>query len=140
MENRGSGFTLPAEAGMEREIKELAKKWGADAVRDSDGTVLSQEIIDMGFKVYSTICLIREDNEWAKKHPQYAQEIYLMSEPVVAFDDTLTINNMEDYFHDQFRPVTHGNIGEWWQVIDKTTGEDVDKENWMYLKTPLKSR
>ena len=54
-------FTLPGETGMEKEIAQLVKLWGVDAVRDSDGTQLSQEIIDMGLKVYSTLCLIRQD-------------------------------------------------------------------------------
>jgi len=66
-------FTLPGEQGMEKEIKELVGKWGVDAVRDSDGTQLSQEIIDMGLQVYSTVCLVRMDNEFAKAHKEYLQ-------------------------------------------------------------------
>ncbi len=38
------GFTLPGEAGYEQLTLDLAKKWGADVIRDSDGTVLSDEI------------------------------------------------------------------------------------------------
>ena len=34
-------FTLPAEAGMDSTVKMLIDKWGADAVRDSDGTALA---------------------------------------------------------------------------------------------------
>ena len=41
-------FTLPGETGMEEEIKKLVNLWGVDAIRDSDGTQLSQELIDMG--------------------------------------------------------------------------------------------
>ena len=44
-------FTLPGETGMEKEIKELAELWGVDAIRDSDGTKLSQDLIDMGLTV-----------------------------------------------------------------------------------------
>ena len=33
---------------MEKETLMLAEKWGADAIRDSDGTVLSPEITQMG--------------------------------------------------------------------------------------------
>ena len=36
-------FTLPGEAGYEQLTLELAKKWGADVIRDSDGTKLSDE-------------------------------------------------------------------------------------------------
>ena len=39
-ETTGS-FTLPGEAGYEELTLKLAKKWGADVIRDSDGTVLS---------------------------------------------------------------------------------------------------
>jgi len=44
-------FTLPGEAGYEDLTLELAKKWGADAIRDSDGTVLSDKIISTGFDI-----------------------------------------------------------------------------------------
>ena len=32
--------TLPSEAGFIRETKEMLARWGADALRDSDGTKL----------------------------------------------------------------------------------------------------
>ena len=57
-------FTLPGESGMEKEIKELIDLWGVDAIRDSDGTKLSKELTDLGLTVYSTLCLVRADNEW----------------------------------------------------------------------------
>ena len=40
-ETPGGDFTLPGEAGYEELTLRLAKKWGADVVRDSDGTQLS---------------------------------------------------------------------------------------------------
>ena len=58
LENKG-GFTLPGEAGYEKLTLELAKKWGADVIRDSDGTELSPEITEAGYGIYSTICIIR---------------------------------------------------------------------------------
>ena len=33
-------ITLPVEQGMDDVLKEIAEKWGADAVRNSDGTEL----------------------------------------------------------------------------------------------------
>ena len=66
-------FTLPGETGMEEEIKKLVDLWGVDAIRDSDGTKLSQELIDMGLTVYSTLCLVRADNEWVKQNPDCTQ-------------------------------------------------------------------
>ena len=32
------GFTLPGESGYEKLTLEMAEKWGADVIRDSDGT------------------------------------------------------------------------------------------------------
>jgi beta-D-galactosyl-(1->4)-L-rhamnose phosphorylase len=42
------GFTLPAQEGMDDVVLDLAKRWGADAIRDSDGTVLSDSITQLG--------------------------------------------------------------------------------------------
>ena len=63
-------FTLPGEAGYEKLTLQLAEKWGADVIRDSDGTVLSDEITKAGYGIYSTICIIRDHNEWAKQNPR----------------------------------------------------------------------
>ena len=68
MKQKKGHFTLPGEAGYEDLTLELAEKWGADAIRDSDGTVLSNKIISMGYNIYSTLCLVRIDNAWAKAH------------------------------------------------------------------------
>jgi hypothetical protein len=57
---------------MDKETLELARKWGADAIRDSDGTELSADLLDLGLDVYSTLCLIRMDQEWAKANPMRA--------------------------------------------------------------------
>lgn len=47
-EHTSGGFTLPGESGQEKLTLELAKKWGADVIRDSDGTQLSDEILTPG--------------------------------------------------------------------------------------------
>lgn len=46
------GFTLPGEAGYEGLTLRLAEKWGADVIRDSDGTKLSPEIAQAGYRIY----------------------------------------------------------------------------------------
>ena len=58
-------FTLPGESGYEKLTLELAERWGADVIRDSDGTELSDEIKTAGYDIYSTICVIRDHNAWA---------------------------------------------------------------------------
>ncbi|HHW00181.1 MAG TPA: 1,3-beta-galactosyl-N-acetylhexosamine phosphorylase [Clostridiaceae bacterium] len=124
--------TLPVEKGMEKEVLELASKWGIDAVRDSDGTEMSEEIMKMGFEVYSTLCLIREDNEWAKANRDCLQQIYLMSDCCTAVSDVLEINPIEHYYSEQFELDTFHDPKKWWEVIDRTTGEVVDPEHWSF--------
>ncbi len=53
MDERKSGsFTLPGEAGYEALSLALAGRWGADAIRDSDGTTLSDSILNAGFSIF----------------------------------------------------------------------------------------
>lgn len=125
-------FTLPGEKGMEKVIPELVEKWQADAIRDSDGTELSQELIDMGLQVYSTLCLIRDGNEWLSHHPECRQQIYLCTPRNTAFDSTLQIEIMNGYFARQFEPNTDVNLGRYWQVMDRTEGEALSGSSWGY--------
>jgi len=126
------GFTLPGEAGYEELTLQLAKKWGADVIRDSDGTRLSEAITTSGYEIYSTLCLIRADNEWAKAHPDKVQQCCIMSQPVVAGSDGVTIDLLNGYFWKQFRINSDDDPHEWWQVFDRTTGEEIATKDWTY--------
>jgi beta-D-galactosyl-(1->4)-L-rhamnose phosphorylase len=87
MDNRSlttGGSTLPGDAGYEDLTLELAKTWGADLIPDSDGTQLSDAITTSGYDIYSTVCLVPADNEWAKAHPTMLQQCCVMSRPVLA--------------------------------------------------------
>jgi len=129
-------FTLPAQKGMDKEVQMLCEKWGVDAIRDSDGTVLSQEILDLGYDVYSTVCLIRADQQWAKAHPDQCQQKYLISFPVTAAGDKeLKIKIQNGYSHEQFKIDASHNPKKYWEVIDRTTGEVVNTDNWQYSDT-----
>ena len=127
--NKGH-FTLPGEAGYEDLTLELAEKWGADAIRDSDGTVLSDKITSTEFDIYSTICLIRIDNQWAKANMDKLQQNYLMSYPVIAKSDTVTIDLLSGFFREQFKINTNDDPKKWWQVFDRTTGQEVPLVCW----------
>lgn len=127
-------FTLPGEKGMEKEIAGLVERWGVDAIRDSDGTTLSDELINMGLNVYSTLCLVRQDNEWAKAHQDCLQQIYLSSEWVVADSSKLEIDIMEKFFKEQFKPNNDVDIKKYWQVMDRTLDKPVDISKWSYNK------
>lgn len=125
------GFTLPGEAGHERLTLDLARLWGADVIRDSDGTTLSAEILASGHGIYSTLCLIREDRRWALEHPRLLQQNFLMSRPVVAAGETVTIELLHGFSADQFK-VNDWDGMEFWQVFDRTTGQEVPREKWSH--------
>ncbi|WP_405168955.1 1,3-beta-galactosyl-N-acetylhexosamine phosphorylase [Paenibacillus sp. FSL H3-0286] len=125
-------FTLPGESGYEALTLELAERWGADVIRDSDGTQLSDEIINAGYGIYSTICIIRDHNEWASQNSDKLQQSFLITNPKVAVQDYLSIYLMEDFFAEQFRVNDSKEAFKYWQVFDRTTGEEVPRELWNY--------
>ncbi len=131
VEEKGS-FTLPGEAGYEQLTLKMAEKWGADVIRDCDGTVLSDEITKAGYGIYSTICIIRDHNEWAKKHMSDLQQSFLMSHVVMARDEILTIHLMDGYFEEQFVINSSDDSVKCWEVYDRTTNEKVPNEKWSY--------
>lgn len=125
-------FTLPGESGYEALTLRLAKKWGADTIRDSDGTQLSPDIVRSGYHIYSTLCLVRSDNAWAKAHMDKLQQNFLMSRPVMAHGSTLTIDPLDGYFREQFTLNTRDDPKRWWQVFDRTTGQEVPPARWSF--------
>lgn len=127
-------FTLPGEAGYEKLTLQLAEKWGADVIRDSDGTVLSDEITKAGYGIYSTICIIRDHNEWAKQNQDKLQQTFLMTHPVTADSERLEISLMADFFAEQFKINDGAESMKYWQVYDRTTDTLVDASKWRYDK------
>ena len=132
IEKKKGCFTLPGEAGYEKLTLEMAEKWGADVIRDSDGTVLSDEILDAGYGIYSTICIIRDHNEWAKKNQDKLQQCFLMTAPRTAAEGPLSIRLMDGFFEEQFRVNDGENARSYWQVYDRTTDEELASEGWSY--------
>lgn len=125
-------FTLPGEAGYEKLTLQLAEQWGADVIRDSDGTVLSDEITKAGYGIYSTICIIRDHNEWAKQNQDKLQQTFLMTHPVTADSERIVIALMTDFFAEQFRVNDSAESIKYWQVYDRTTDTLVDASKWSY--------
>ncbi len=134
VEHKKGGFTLPGESGYENLTLELAEKWGADVIRDSDGTVLSDEILNSGYGIYSTICIIRDHNEWAKENMDKLQQSFLMTQPKVATDSYLTFHLLDDFFDQQFAVNDSAASMAYWQVFDRTTGKEVSSNFWTYEK------
>ena len=126
------GFTLPGEAGYEKLTLEMAEKWGADVIRDSDGTKLSPEITAAGYRIYSTLCIIREHNEFARQHPDAQQQCFLSSDPVTATAGTLEIRPLEGYFEEQFQLNDSPEAMPFWQVWDRTENRLLPSDAWRY--------
>ena len=73
------------------ETLDLLKRWGADAIRDCDGTEFPQELKDTGAKIYATYYTTRKDNAWAKANPDETQQCYIMTPFYTAEGGALTI-------------------------------------------------
>lgn len=127
-------FTLPGESGYEELTLKMAEKWGADVIRDSDGTQLSPEILRAGYDIYSTVCIIRGHNDWVRKHPSNMQQTFLQSMPKIADGDFLSIHLLDGYFAEQFDVNQSKESVELWQVFDRTTNTEVPKRLWNYEK------
>lgn len=132
MRNKRGDFTLPGEAGYEALTLKLAEKWGADVIRDSDGTKLSDKITSSGYDIYSTFCLIRSDYDWAKQNTDKLQQNFLMSFPIIAKEEEVIIAPLKGYFKEQFLLNKSDNPKEFWQVFDRTTGQEVCVADWEF--------
>ena len=114
--------TIPTDLDIIRETLETAEKWGADALRDCDGTEFPPELAESGMKIYKTYYTTRKDNDWALAHPEEIQQMYIMSHPKVAEGNTLTVPLMEG-IHPRLLKINPKDNRRWWEVIDRTTGE-----------------
>ena len=122
--------TLPSEGNFLNETREIMERWGADALRDSDGTKLPEEIKALDATIYTTYFVARGHNNFAKEHMEECQQLYLMSRRVTALDERAEIPFMEGYFYQQVEPDYLHDVKEWWEVIDRTTGEVVSPQLW----------
>ena len=125
-------FTLPGEAGYEQLTLKMAEKWGADVIRDSDGTKLSSEIVQAGYRIYSTICIIREHNKFALAHPDTQQQTFLASDPQLAVGETVVLSPLAGYFDEQFQVNDSSDAMPYWQVWDRTEGRLLPRSSWTY--------
>ncbi|QZO76064.1 1,3-beta-galactosyl-N-acetylhexosamine phosphorylase [Helcococcus kunzii] len=124
-------ITLPSEENFYDETIELIERLGVDVLRDSDGTKLPDELKKLDeISVYTKYLTARGHNDFAKEHPTEVTRFYLMSEFVTATSEETQIKFMEEYFDQQIKPDYDHDVKEWWEVIDRTTGEVVDINDW----------
>ena len=124
--------TIPTDTDAVSETLDLLKRWGADAIRDCDGTEFPQELKDTGAKIYATYYTTRKDNAWAKANPDETQQCYIMTPFYTAEGGALTIPLMTGISRELMKVNDHDDIARWWEVMDRTTGEPVPTADWHY--------
>lgn len=133
MSDKYGRVTVPTDVDMIEETKEIVKRWGADALRDCDGTSMPDKLKSMPVKIYSTYYTTRKDNAWAEANPDEVQQMYLMTEFYTAMEEgELRIPVMKHLYDQQLKPNTIDDIKRWWEVVDRTTGEVVAPDRWSY--------
>lgn len=124
--------TIPTDLDVVPETLEILKKWGADAIRDCDGTDFPQELKNADAKIYSTYYTTRRDNAWAKANPDEVQQCYIMTGFYTAPGETVTIPLMKGISPELMKVNDHDDITRWWEVMDRSTGQPVPPEQWSY--------
>lgn len=129
--NTKGRVTIPTDMDVIPQTLEILKKWGADAIRDCDGTDFPQELKDVDAKIYSTYYTTRKDNAWAKANPDEIQQMYLMTPFYSVPEGELSIKLMKGLYPEMLA-VNPKDKERWWEVIDRTTGEVVPTNQWSY--------
>ena len=124
--------TIPTDVDVVPETLELLRRWGADAIRDCDGTDYPEELKSVDAKVYSTYYTTRKDNAWAKANPDEVQQCYISTGFKTASGGPLSIELMQGISRELMQVNTHDNIKRWWEVMDRTLGEPLDPAAWRY--------
>lgn len=124
--------TIPTDMDVVPQTLELMKRWGADAIRDCDGTDFPQQLRDTGAKVYATYYTTRKDNDWAKAHPEEVQQCYIMTGFYTAQEGPLAIPLMKGISPELMQVNTRDDIRRWWEVVDRSTGAPLPPEAWRY--------
>ncbi len=88
----------------------MLDEWGADAIRDCDGTEFPAELKKTGAKIYATYYTTRKDNAWAKAHPEEIQQMYIMTSFHTAVSDKLEIHLMDHLYPDMLAVNTRDDI------------------------------
>ena len=124
--------TLPTDRDMDEKILEIRELWGADAVRNSDGTSLGEDIMHSFQKVYATYLTTRADLIWGKLHPEELSQIYLMTPHTTARTETLEIRLLDGYYEEEVQINKIEDPVRFWEVMDRTTGDVVAPERWRW--------
>ena len=131
-ERKVGRVTIPTDLDVVPETLEIMKRWGADAIRDCDGTDFPAELQGQNAKIYSTYYTTRKDNAWAKANPDEVQQCYIMTGFHTATGDSLEIPLMKGISPELMEVNTRDDIKRWWEVMDRTVGEPIGPDAWDY--------
>ena len=129
---RKGRVTIPTDVDVVPETLEILERWGADAIRDCDGTDYPEALKSVDAKVYSTYYTTRKDNAWAKANPDEVQQCYIMTGFTTAEGPQLRIPLMQGVSPELMQVNTRDDIDRWWEVMDRTEGTVVDTTQWSY--------
>ncbi len=129
--NKGR-VTIPTDVDVVPETLALLQRWGADAIRDCDGTDYPEELKSVDAKVYSTYYTTRKDNAWAKANPDEVQQCYIMTGFYTAPGGPLSIPLMKGVSDELMQVNTRDDIKRWWEVVDRTAGTPIPPADWDY--------
>ena len=124
--------TIPTDVDVVPQTLQLLEQWGADAIRDCDGTDYPEELKKVDAKVYSTYYTTRKDNAWARANPDEVQQCYIMSGFYTAVGGPLSIPLMQGVSPELMEVNTRDDIKRWWEVVDRTTGQPLPPDQWRY--------
>ena len=132
-DNRLTGrVTIPTDVDVVSDTLKLMERWGADALRDCDGTDFPEALRSTGAKVYATYYTTRKDNDWARQNPDEVQQCYIMTGFTTAEGPQLRIPLMQGVSPELMQINTRDDIHRWWEVMDRTEGTVVDTTQWSY--------
>ena len=124
--------TIPTDLDVVPETLEIMQRWGADAIRDCDGTDFPEQLRSQNAKIYSTYYTTRKDNPWAKANPEEVQQCYIMTGFHTAAGGPLEIPLMKGISPELMEVNTRDDIKRWWEVVDRTTGQPISPDTWDY--------
>ncbi|MDE5897029.1 MAG: 1,3-beta-galactosyl-N-acetylhexosamine phosphorylase, partial [Clostridia bacterium] len=119
-------LTIPTDDTFIEGTKKYVEKWGADGVRDCDGTTLPACAGELAEKVYKTYFVVRGDNAYAYAHDESVQCVALVTDRKTAFLPTLAIDLLEGFFAEQIA-VNDADYKKYWQVFDRTENREISE-------------
>lgn len=78
-ERRRGRVTIPTDVDVVPETLEILERWGADAIRDCDGTDYPEALKAWRRRCTPRTNTTRKDNAWAKANPDEVQQCYIMT-------------------------------------------------------------